>query len=70
MLDIFLIDGVARKWLQEPPMVMISDLGYTVKREANRRGFLVHRNSRNFGRLARRSAVCEQNSGRSPAFCA
>ena len=37
---------------------------------ANRRGFLVHRNSRNFGRLARRSAVCEPNSGRPPAFYA
>jgi acyl-CoA dehydrogenase len=35
---------------------------------ANRRSFLAHRNSRNFGRLTRHSAVCEQNSGRFPAF--
>ena len=39
-------------------------------RSANRRGFRVDRNPRNFGRLARRVAVCEPNSGRSPAFCA
>ena len=37
---------------------------------ANRRGFRVGRNPRNFGRLARRVAVCEPNSHRSHAFCA
>ena len=37
---------------------------------ANRRGFRVGRSPRNFGRLARRVAVCEPNSDRSPAFCA
>ena len=37
---------------------------------ANRRGFLVHKNPRNFGPIARRVAVCEPNSDRSPAFCA
>jgi len=34
---------------------------------ANRRGFQVGRSPRNFGRLARRVAVCEPNSDRSPA---
>ena len=37
---------------------------------ANRRGFRVDRTPRNSGQLAGRSAVCEPNSGRSPAFCA
>ena len=37
---------------------------------ANRRGFPVDRNPRNSGRLPSRVAVCELNSGRSPAFCA
>ena len=37
---------------------------------ANRRDFRVDRNPRNSGRLVRRVAVCEPNSGRSPAFCA
>ena len=36
---------------------------------ANRRGFRAGRNPRNSGRLVRRVAVCEPNSGRSPAFC-
>ena len=36
----------------------------------NRGGFRVDRNPRNFGRLARRVAVCEPNSRRSHAFCA
>ena len=37
---------------------------------ANRRGFRVVRNPRNFGRLAGPVAVCESNSDRSLAFCA
>ncbi len=37
---------------------------------ANRRGFRVGRNPRNSRRLARRVAVCEPNSDRSPVFWA
>ena len=42
----------------------------TFQSRQNGPGFPVHKNPRNFGPIARRVAVCEPNSDRSPAFCA
>ena len=42
----------------------------TIQSRQTGRCFLVHKNPRNFGPTARRVAVCEPNSDRSPAFCA
>ena len=57
------LDGLRRQWR--------AHLGGEAPAHLPRlRGFRVGRNPRNFGRLARRVAVCEPNSHRSHAFCA